>query len=70
MELLLGPFRIVPNDALLPARENGVEAGFVPNTLDVGAPKAAKSETTLREGDGLLEMGDDGGGVVGRRAGA
>lgn len=41
-----------PNAALPPAREKGVCATFVPNTLAVlGAPKAAKSVTTLRGGD-------------------
>lgn len=41
-----------PNAALPPASENGVDATAVPNTLAVfGAPKAAKSVTTLRGGE-------------------
>lgn len=41
-----------PNAALPPANENGVVATAVPNTLAFfGAPKAAKSVTTLRGGD-------------------
>jgi hypothetical protein len=64
----LGPFLIAPNAALFPARENGVEAALVLNTLDTGAPKAAKSDTTFRDGEGLLEAtGEIEGGVVGRR---
>lgn len=51
-------FLILPNAALFPASENGVEATAVPNTEAVfGAPKAAKSVTTLRGGDCGGEMG-------------
>lgn len=43
---------MLPNAALPPANENGVEATFVPKTLAfAGAPNAAKSVTTLRGGD-------------------
>lgn len=49
---------MVPNAAFPPASEKGVEATLVPKILEVGAPKAAKSDNTLREGD-------DAGGVVG-----
>lgn len=41
----------------------------MPNTLDVGAPNGAKSDITLRDGDGPGEVavGEvDLGGVVGR----
>ena len=68
--MLLPPFRIAPNDALLPANENGVEATLVPNTLvDCEALNALKSVTTLREGeDGLVDgAGAVDGGVDGRR---
>lgn len=62
-----------PNAAFPPASENGVEATLVPNTLAfAGAPKAAKSVTTLRGGEpamdddlgeeaALVEDGDRGG---------
>ena len=50
-----------PNAALPPASENGVDATAVPKTLAFfGAPKAAKSVTTLRGGDD-----DDAGGLLG-----
>lgn len=57
-----------PNAALPPARENGVDATFVPNTDALaGAPNAAKSVTTLRggecEGVGIVlvvDVDDDG----------
>lgn len=43
---------MLPNAALLPARENGVDWTAVPYTLDVfDVPNAAKSVTTLRGGD-------------------
>lgn len=51
MPLPLG-LLIPPNAALPPASEKGVEATAVPNTLAfAGAPKAAKSVTTLRGGE-------------------
>lgn len=44
--------RMPPNAAFPPASEKGVEATAVPKTLaDLGAPKAAKSVTTLRGGE-------------------
>ena len=53
---------MLPNAALLPASENGVDWTAVPKTLDVfAAPNAAKSVTTLRGGDDAvkpLERGD------------
>ena len=51
------------NAAFPPASENGVDATAVPNTLAVfGAPKAAKSVTTLRGGevDGAADAAVDG----------
>lgn len=65
-------FRIPPKAAFPPARENGLDATAVPNTLaDAGAPKVAKSVTTLREGDigGELDSGDDRGGLSEIRGG-
>ena len=51
--------RIPPNAAFPPAREKGVDATAVPKTLAVlGAPKAAKSVTTLRGGE-LVSVGAD-----------
>jgi hypothetical protein len=64
--VLFVPFLIAPNAAFPPASENGVEATFVPKTLDVGTPNVGKSETTLRVGDCPTEGGDELGGVVGR----
>lgn len=61
------PTLIPPKAAFFPARENGVDATAVPNTLaDFGAPKAAKSVTTLRGGE--LGLNDDGVGDVGNFA--
>jgi len=63
---------MAPKEALLPAREKGDDATLVPKTLDCGAPKAAKSVTTLRVGEeGLPEVvGAVVGGVTGRRGNA
>jgi len=53
-----------PNAAFPPAKENGVEATAVLNTLAVdGAPKAAKSVTTLRGGEPAITLAGDDGGV-------
>ena len=57
--------RMLPNAALLPARENGVDWTAVPYTPDVfDVPNAAKSVTTLRGGDAgvkgdAVEVGRD-----------
>lgn len=72
--VLVTPVLIPPNAAFPPASENGEEATAVPNTLAFfGAPKAAKSVTTLRGGEpgdekaelvgdeAILEGGDRGG---------
>jgi hypothetical protein len=49
-----------PNAALPPAREKGDVATAVPNTLTVlGAPKVAKSLTTLRGGEDGGVLGVD-----------
>jgi len=62
--LVVPPFRIVPNAALPPAKENGVDCTAVPKTLALdGAPNAAKSVTTLRGGEfvgvGMPTGGED-----------
>lgn len=55
---LAAPGLIPPNAALPPAKLNGVLATAVPNTLaDLGAPNAAKSLTTLREGEDGGDLG-------------
>jgi hypothetical protein len=60
--LVVPGFRIVPNAALPPANENGVDCTAVPKTLAVdGAPNAAKSVTTLRGGE-LVGVGMPAGG--------
>ena len=56
---------IAANAELLPANENGLDFTAVPNTLVVdGAPKVAKSVTTLRGGElvgvgGIPEENED-----------
>lgn len=59
---LPAPVRIPPNAAFPPARENGVDATAVANTLaEDGAPNDAKSVTTFRGGeDGGASLGDAG----------
>lgn len=55
-----------PKAALPPASENGVEATAVPNTLVfAGAPNAAKSVTTLRGGECVVEANVDDSDFVG-----
>lgn len=50
-----------PNAALFPASENGVVATAVPKTDAVfGAPKAAKSVTTLRGAECNAEEAESG----------
>jgi len=59
------PPLIAANAELLPASENGLDFTAVPNTLVVdGAPKVAKSVTTLRGGElagvgGIPEENED-----------
>lgn len=61
--LVVPAFLIVPNAALPPAKENGVDCTAVPKTLDVGdAPNAAKSVTTFRGGELAGVGADEGGG--------
>jgi len=59
----MAPPRIPPKAAFPPAKEKGVDATAVPNTLAVfGAPKAAKSVTTFRGGEPgtVVLMGEEG----------
>lgn len=60
-------FRRLPNAALLPASENGVDATAVPKTLAVfGAPNAAKSVTTFLGGECAVDVLANGLGSVDR----
>jgi len=62
--------RMLPNAALLPARENGVDWTAVPYTPDVfDVPNAAKSVTTLRGGDDAVKVGRDSDGRGGKVGG-